>query len=181
MTRARAVFLDRDGVLIHTPVRDGVPRPPDDVGGVEVLPGVAAALGRLGELGLLRVVVTNQPDVARGRQTLAGVEAIHLRLRETLSMDDVLVCPHDTPDGCACRKPRPGMLLAAAARHGIDLAGSFLVGDRWSDVEAGGAAGCRTVLIARDYSGRERCRPDAVADDLPAAVEVIAHWLGTDT
>jgi D-glycero-D-manno-heptose 1,7-bisphosphate phosphatase len=119
------------------------------------------------------VVVTNQPDVARGTQTRAGVEALNDLVRSALPVLEVLTCCHDTADGCACRKPRPGLLLEAARRWGLDLGRSFMVGDRWSDVAAGRAAGCRTVLVETPHSGRHRCVPDHVTADLAGA----ADWI----
>lgn len=158
----RAVFLDRDGVLNEAMVRDGQPFAPSRLEDFKVYPDAAGALARLKDAGFLLIVVTNQPDVARGDVKQAAIEAIHAHLRVELPMlDDVFVCWHDGPDHCACRKPKPGMLLDAAARYGIDLAGSFLVGDRWRDVDAGANAGVRTVLVERHW--RER-NPDHVPD-----------------
>jgi len=171
----RAVFLDRDGVLNRTEVRGGAPRPPASVAEVELLPGVEEALGLLAGEGLLLVVVTNQPDVARGTLRKDDVERIHEHLMGRLPLDAVFACYHDDADGCECRKPRPGLLRAAADEHGIDLRGSFLVGDRWRDIEAGRAAGCVTLLLSRPYSQRERCAPDHEAQDLGTAARIIAH------
>lgn len=169
----RAVFLDRDGVLNQTTVRDGVTRPPDHLGEFAFLPGVPDAVRRLADAGFALVVVTNQPDVARGVQSRERVEEIHDHLRRELPLLDVLACYHDNGDGCACRKPKPGMLLEAARRWSINLEQSFLVGDRWSDVLAGQAAGCRTVLVHTPYSGRDRCAPDCCVAGLPEA----AAWV----
>jgi D-glycero-D-manno-heptose 1,7-bisphosphate phosphatase len=144
-----------------------------------VLPGVPEALDLLRSHGLALVVVTNQPDVARGTQTRATVEAINARLRAALPpLDDLLVCFHDTPDGCGCRKPKPGMLTEAAATHALDLRRSFMVGDRWSDIVAGQAAGCTTLLLDMPYSGSDRCAPDYTAVDLAAAARQIVRLLG---
>ena len=148
---ARAVFLDRDGVVNRSIVRDGKPRPPFEVDDLEILPGVAEALRDLKSLGYLLIVVTNQPDVARGTLRAAQVEAIHARLADQLPIDDFRACFHDDGDGCRCRKPRPGMLLDAAAHWRIDLARSYMVGDRWRDVDAGTAAGCRAFLVDYGY------------------------------
>lgn len=150
--KRRAVFLDRDGVLNHAFVRDGKPQPPSNLDELTVLPGVPEMLAALKEAGFLLIVATNQPDVARGLQTRAMVEAINDALRATLPLDDIYVCYHDDPDDCDCRKPRPGLLLRAAARYNIDLSASFMVGDRWKDVEAGRRAGCTTVLIEHGYT-----------------------------
>jgi D-glycero-D-manno-heptose 1,7-bisphosphate phosphatase len=168
-----AVFLDRDGVINRVFVRDGVTHPPAHAGEFELLPGVAGAAGRLRDVGFALVVVTNQPDVARSTQTRGGVEALNDLVRQALPVLDVLTCFHDTADGCGCRKPKPGLLLEAARRWDLDLARSFLVGDRWSDVAAAQAAGCRAVLVETLYSGRERCRPDYCATGLAVA----ADWI----
>jgi D-glycero-D-manno-heptose 1,7-bisphosphate phosphatase len=174
-----AVFLDRDGVLNRTIVTDGVPHPPASVEEVEILPGVVDALARLVALNLPLIVVTNQPDVARGAQTKQAVEQINMFLRHRLPLTAFYVCYHDNPDNCACRKPRPGLITDAAAAYNIDLARSFMVGDRWSDIAAGQAAGCRTILIDLPYSKGSRCEPDYRVRDLPEAVEIIVRIFAT--
>jgi D-glycero-D-manno-heptose 1,7-bisphosphate phosphatase len=169
-----AVFLDRDGVINRTTVREGTPYPPSRVDEVEVLPGVAEALNRLAGRKLPLIVVTNQPDVARGTQTRDAVEAINAHLARELPMITAFyVCYHDNKDACQCRKPGPGMLVQAAAEHGIDLSRSFMVGDRWSDVVAGAAVGCKTFLLDVPYSQCHRCTPDHVVADLSEAAERI--------
>lgn len=173
MTR-RAVFLDRDGVLNRTFVRAGVPHPPDSVAAVAILPDVRAALDLLAGRGFALIVATNQPDVARGTQTREEVERINAHLRERLPLDAVYTCFHDTPDNCACRKPKPGLLLRAARERDIALDESFMVGDRWSDIAAGAAAGCATLLVDVPYNQRERCTPDMVVADLWDAARQIA-------
>lgn len=155
----RAVFLDRDGVINLSAVKDGKPYPPSTVDEVEILPGVAEALEKLRKAGFLLICVTNQPDVARGTQNIEAVEAIHKLLLESLCINEILVCYHDDRDKCQCRKPLPGMLLDAAGRFGIDLKKSFMVGDRWRDIQAGQNAGCRTVLIEYNYDERTSLNP----------------------
>jgi len=150
MTR-RAVFLDRDGVINRATVRDGKPYPPSSAAALELLPGVAGALEQLKSAGFVLIVVSNQPDVARGTTTREVVEEIHARLADTLPIDRFMVCYHDTPDNCECRKPRAGMLLASAKEMQIDLAASYMVGDRWRDMEAGKRAGCKTLFIDHGY------------------------------
>lgn len=167
------IFLDRDGVLNRAFIQGGVPHPPASAAEVEILPGVAEALERLAQMNLPRIVVTNQPDVARGTQTKDNVEAINQFLRGRLALTAIYTCFHDTPDDCACRKPRPGLIQQAAAAYNINLAGSFMVGDRWSDIAAGAAAGCQTLLIDLPYSQGERCTPGYRVRDLPEAVEII--------
>jgi D-glycero-D-manno-heptose 1,7-bisphosphate phosphatase len=174
----RAVFLDRDGVLNRALLREGKPFAPSSLADFEVLPDAADCLAELKRLGFLLIVVTNQPEVARGTLAPGALEEMHAALGAQLPLDDILCCFHDDADGCECRKPRPGLLLEAARRYGIDLARSFLIGDRWRDIEAGAAAGCRTVWI--DYGYRER--PPGVEAD--ARVQSLAEgvaWIGRET
>lgn len=175
----RAVFLDRDGVINRSVVRNGKPYPPDSVDSMEILPGVAEALSSLRGAGYLNIVVTNQPDVATGKQTRVEVEAIHARMRRDLAIDDIRVCYHVDSDNCACRKPRPGMLVEAAREHAISLAESHLVGDRWRDIEAGQAAGCRTNFFI-DYGYAEK-RPDPPFVSVKSLVDAARHILDADT
>ena len=139
----KIVFLDRDGVLNRAFPDEGTTRPPRNIGELELFPDVPEAMERLRKAGFVLVVVTNQPDVARGRQTRTEVEAINQKLSQDLPIHDTFVCYHDGPDGCECRKPKPGMLLAAARKWNLNLSRGFLIGDRWSDVVArnGPAAG----------------------------------------
>lgn len=150
----RAVFLDRDGVLTRALVRNGKPYAPVAPSEMEIEPDAAGALARLKAAGFLLIVVTNQPDVARGITRREDVETMHAALRAALPLDDCFVCYHDDRDACNCRKPLPGLLAQAAVLYEIDLRGSFLIGDRWRDMDAGAAAGCRTVLIDRGYAER---------------------------
>jgi D-glycero-D-manno-heptose 1,7-bisphosphate phosphatase len=146
-----AVFLDRDGVINRALIRDGTPHPPRSLRDLEILPGVPEALDALKAHGYRLVVVTNQPDVVRGTSTRELVDSIHERLRSELPLDAIFTCFHDSADDCGCRKPKPGLLLQAARDFRIDLSSSFMVGDRWRDVEAGRLAGCRTLFIDCDY------------------------------
>ena len=150
----RAVFLDRDGVLNEPVVRDGKPYPPASPDDVLISDGAPAALAHLRALGFTLICVTNQPDVARGTLAAATLDAINARLTEALPLDAIYDCRHDDIDACACRKPKPGLIIDASAAFAIDPATSYLVGDRWRDIEAGAAAHCRTVLIDRGYLER---------------------------
>jgi len=173
-----AIFIDRDGVLNETVVINGVPHPPQLVGELQILPGVEEAIGQLALQNLPLIVVTNQPDVARGLQSREEVERINDALHKSLpKLMAFFTCFHDTPDNCNCRKPKPGLLTEAARAYNIDLSRSFMVGDRWSDVVAGQAAGCRTVLIDLPHSKADRCEPDFRVRDLPGAVEIILREL----
>lgn len=169
-----AVFLDRDGVLNKTTIdRDGVPRPPGTVEDLVVLDGVPEACRVLRDAGFRLLVVTNQPDVARGTLGRKAVESINKRLASDLPIDDVLVCYHDDADACSCRKPEPGLLIEGAKRWRIDVSKSFMVGDRWRDIEAARRAGCRSVLISEYSSKQDQCEPDYTAPSLSAA----AAWI----
>lgn len=163
----RAVFLDRDGVLVGSEEVDGVPVPAAEP---VVLPGVVEACRDLRAAGFHLVMVTNQPDIARGKVARAEVDAVNERLRRSLGLDDVRLCPHDDVDACHCRKPRPGMLTDAADEAGIDLAASVMVGDRWRDIDAGRAAGTRTVLVDHEYLEGGGATADVVVTSLVEAV-----------
>jgi D-glycero-D-manno-heptose 1,7-bisphosphate phosphatase len=169
----RAVFVDRDGVLNRAVVRDGRPYPPAGLEALEILPGVPAAVRRLCDAGFLVIGATNQPDVARGTQCREVVEAMNARLLAAMPITAILVSYEDADD-CPRRKPNPGLLLEAATTYGINLPASFMVGDRWRDVEAGRRAGCQTVFLDLGYTERP---PEPAADhtaaDLPAAVDWI--------
>ena len=153
-----AVFLDRDGVINRAVIRDRKPYPPASVDELELLPGVTEALAALKKGGYCLVVVTNQPDVARGTTPRATVDAMNDRLKSTLPLDGILTCFHAGADECDCRKPKPGLIMEAARELGIDRSASFMVGDRWRDMEAGRLAGCRTFFI--DY-GYDEKQPEA--------------------
>ena len=169
----RAVFLDRDGVINRGVRDDGTLYGPMTPDAVEFLPGVEAALNVLHHAGFLLIIVTNQPDVARGAGTREQVDAVNAFVRARLPViDDVRVCCHDDADRCACRKPQPGMIYAAAVDFEVVLSRSFMVGDRWRDIAAGRSAGCRTIQVnaVRETSV---VTPDVEFPDLPSAVEWI--------
>lgn len=146
MTR-KAVFLDRDGVLNQSVLKNGVSCPPEDAGAMTIVPVAAEAVRLLKKAGYVCICVTNQPDIARGTRSADNVQAMNDKVRAAVDLDDLFVCPHDDADNCSCRKPKPGMLLAGAKKWGVDLSASWMVGDRLSDIAAGKAAGCGTVFI----------------------------------
>ena len=170
-----AVFLDRDGVINRALERDSKPYPPRNLDEFEILPGVPEACAKLKAAGFLLVVATNQPDVGRGTLKKEIVEAIHAEMRRQLPLDRVEVCYHpgQGQSDCDCRKPKPGMLLRAARELGIDLAQSWMVGDRWRDVDCGRAAGCRTIFIDCGYAEELRQKPDFSAGNLAGAADII--------
>jgi D-glycero-D-manno-heptose 1,7-bisphosphate phosphatase len=169
----RAVFLDRDGVVNRAVVRAGKPYPPASPAELEILPGVETGLPQLKVAGFDLIVVTNQPDVARGTQTREQVETLHAALQAQLPIDEIRVCYHDDADHCDCRKPKPGLLVDAAREHGIDLTASYLIGDRWRDVAAGQAAGCTCLFIDYGYAETQPAQPFVRSTSVGAAVEWI--------
>jgi D-glycero-D-manno-heptose 1,7-bisphosphate phosphatase len=169
----RAVFLDRDGVLNRAIVVKGTPHPPTSLAEFEVLPGAVQACTELREAGFLLIVVTNQPDVARGTQQREVVEAINEALLSEVPLDDIKVCYHDDQDRCFCRKPLPGLLMQAAKEWQIDLSASFMVGDRWKDIETGRKAGCKTILIDCEYREPMLSAPDHRVHSLAEAPDWI--------
>jgi D-glycero-D-manno-heptose 1,7-bisphosphate phosphatase len=170
---ARAVFLDRDGVLNANLVRDNRPYAPRHISEFRLLPGVEDAVERLKAAGFLAIVITNQPDVADGITSRATVDAFHAELRRRLPLDDIKICFHNSADRCTCRKPLPGMILEAAAEHDIDTSTSYMVGDRWRDVKAGQAAGCHAIFIDYGFKQDEAVKPDAIVKSLREAVSYI--------
>ena len=169
----RAVFLDRDGVLNRAVVRSGKPYPPQSLDQFEILPGVPKAVADLRSAGFLAIVVTNQPDVTTGIQERGVVDAMHDYLRQAVPVDDIKICFCIEGPTCNCYKPKPGMLLAAARDWSINLSESYIVGDRWRDIGAGKAAGCRTLFIDYGYDEELKDKPDIVVRDLPDAANMI--------
>lgn len=169
----KAIFWDRDGVLNLCEVREGKPYAPRRVEDFEVFPEAVDVLTELKKKGFFQVVVTNQPDVGNGFVQQEVVGKMHQRLREALPVDDVKVCYASQKEGSPMRKPSPGMLLQTATEYGIDLKESFMVGDRWSDVEAGKSAGCKTIFLDRGYGEKRPKNPDFVVQSLEEVLGII--------
>jgi D-glycero-D-manno-heptose 1,7-bisphosphate phosphatase len=165
-----AVFLDRDGVLNRAIVRDGKPYPPASLAELEITPGAAGALSRLKAAGYRLIVVTNQPDVAAGRQRRDVVESINAALSAALPIDEVRVCYHDDAGRCGCRKPATG-LLTGAPLH--DLAASIIIGDRWRDIEAGQRANLRATVLIEGHYDERYVRPHHATESIEKAVDWI--------
>ena len=171
----RAVFLDRDGVINEPKVIDGKPYPPLSIDEFVIFPGVREACEKLKTVGFLLIVATNQPDVGRGTLKQEAVETIHAHMQSVLPIDRVEVCYHPGKGAshCDCRKPKPGMLLRAAHELNVDLPRSWMVGDRWRDIDCGHAAGVRTILIDYSYDEALKQQPDFRARNLLEAAELI--------
>lgn len=173
--KKRAVFLDRDGVLSEPVIQGNRAYAPLTLDQFRLVEGASGQIQRLRSAGLLCIVFTNQPEVARGHLPPQALDSMHHRLRKEIAVDDVLICVHDTNEGCECHKPQPGMIYEAARKWAIELPASFVIGDRWRDIEAGRTAGCYTVLIDRPYSN---CAvADASAANLTEAVEIVLKRL----
>jgi len=168
-----AVFLDRDGVLVRSEVRGGKPYAVRRLEDFRLLPGASDAVHALHDRGFLIVVVTNQPDIGNGLVAADTVAGMHDILRKKLPIDSIELCPHRRADGCGCRKPKAGMLTAAAARFSIDFSASFMVGDRCSDIVAGHSVGCYTLFVDRGYDRCTDVKPDAVVRSLRQAAQHI--------
>jgi len=172
----RAVFFDRDGVLNEARVKDGKPYPPDTLADFVIFADAPEVCTSLRDAGFLLVVVTNQPDIGRGTQAEEVVDAMHEELNKSLHLDAIYICPHSDEHACDCRKPKPGMIYMASEEHGINIAGSYLVGDRWRDVTCGNGAGCKTVFIDYGYDERLRDAPNATVRNLAEARD----WILSD-
>ena len=170
-----AVFFDRDGVLVHSDVRDGKPYAVRRLEDFRIEPYAAEVTNLLKKAGFLLVVVTNQPDVGNGLVERSIVEEMNARLLDALPLDSVKVCFHAQDGGCACRKPEPGMLLEAAAEMDIDLGSSYIIGDRWSDIQVGKKAGCSTIFLDRGYTENLSLQPDVTVFSLSQAVDLILN------
>jgi D-glycero-D-manno-heptose 1,7-bisphosphate phosphatase len=170
----RAVFLDRDGVINANVERDGRLVAPMTLDDFRLLPGAAESIRKLKEADFVTIVVTNQPDVATGRTPRTVVEAMHAKIRASMPLDDIKVCYHSDADRCGCRKPKPGLILNAAREHDIDVSLSYVVGDRWRDVEAGRQAGCKMTILVRQGSLQDdSVQADRIVGSVSEAVDFI--------
>jgi len=169
----RAVFLDRDGVVNRVILKNGKPFSPRKIEEFVFCDGIADFLIESRKAGFLNIIFTNQPDIARGLIDSQTLDSINDLIKKNLVVDDILICPHDDADNCACRKPKPGMLNNAARKWKIDLDGSFVIGDQWKDTQAGKAVGCTTILLDCPYNKNVEC--DHRVTDLRSAQEIITH------
>jgi D-glycero-D-manno-heptose 1,7-bisphosphate phosphatase len=169
----KAIFLDRDGVINKVELINGKPYPPMSIDGLVLLPKVNESLEFLKNAGYLLIVITNQPDVTRGKANREAIEFIHEFMKKTLPLNDIFTCYHDDHDNCSCRKPKPGNILEAANLYDIDLQKSFMIGDRWRDIEAGIKAGCKTFFIDYGYQEKKPTNYDFKVKSLYEAVKII--------
>jgi D-glycero-D-manno-heptose 1,7-bisphosphate phosphatase len=167
----KAIFLDSDGVLNTAIMKQGKPVAPTNLTELEIPDEVKPSLDRLKTAGYLLICVTNKPDIERGLMTQEAVDAIFDKMRHDLPLDDVFIC---YVENSACYKPKPGLLLDAAKQYDIDLAQSYMIGDRWRDVGAGQNAGCKTIWINRGYAENE---PDPPADYTAYSLTEATQWI----
>lgn len=167
----KAIFLDSDGVLNRAILKDGKIAAPTSVDDLDIPSDVKPDLDKLKAAGFMLICVTNKPDVERGLMSQEDVDAIYKKMRSELPLDDIFICYHENSD---CYKPKPGLLLDAAKKYGIDMAQSYMIGDRWRDVGAGFNAGCKTVWIDRGYNEKEAMpTPNFTAHSLNEATKWI--------
>ena len=171
----RAVFLDRDGVINLPTYRDGRAFAPTRFTDFQFMPGIRELVEKVRNAGFRIVVVTNQPDVVNGKMSLETLQEMHDLIRNELRVDDVRVCLHVDGDDCGCRKPKDGMLRAAAGQFDVDLSHSFIIGDTWRDMGAGKAAGCTTILLDSGYAESHGDSADHVVRSLALAAELILN------
>ena len=169
----KAVFLDRDGVINEAFIKDGKPSSPHSLNKLKILPGVKESILRLKKLNFICLVVTNQPDVPRGKIKKNTVIKMNNFLKKVIELDDIFVCYHDDKDNCNCRKPKPGLLLQACKKWNVDLKKSFMIGDRNKDIQAGEKAGCKTIYLDYSYKDIKPKNPDYVTDTLLNATYII--------
>ena len=173
----KAVFLDRDGVINRALVKDGLPESPKSLNELEILPGVKESILRLKKLNFICLVVTNQPDVSRGKIIKDNVIEMNNFLKNEIAFDDIFVCYHDDKDNCNCRKPKSGLLLQASKKWNVDFKKSFIIGDRWRDIQAGEKVGCKTIFLEYNYKDIKPKNPDFITDSLPSAIHIIEKFV----
>ena len=169
----KAVFLDRDGVINKAFIKNGLPESPNSLSELEILPRVKESILRLKKLNFICLLVTNQPNVTRGKIDKSTVIKMNNFLKKKIQLDDIFVCYHDDKDHCNCRKPKPGLLLKAGKKWNVDYKQSFMIGDQWRDIQAGKNAGCKTIYLDYNYKDIKPQNPSFITDTLLNAVYII--------
>jgi D-glycero-D-manno-heptose 1,7-bisphosphate phosphatase len=173
----KAIFLDRDGVINQAKIIDGKPYSPNSIDELILLPKVFDALKILKKAGFFLFVITNQPDVSRGFVKKKSIEKIHKFLKKIFPIDDIFVCFHDDDENCNCRKPNPGNIYKAIKKYNIDISSSFIIGDRWKDIEAGKKVGCKTIFIDYNYKEKRPVSFDFKVNSLYDASKIIINQI----
>jgi D-glycero-D-manno-heptose 1,7-bisphosphate phosphatase len=168
-----AVFLDRDGTLNKAYIEDGLPISPSSLNKFKIIKGVKKSINRLKKLNFLCILITNQPDVFRGKIAKKTVVKMNSYIKKKIKLDDIFVCYHDNEHNCSCRKPKPGLLFKASKKWKIDLNKSFMIGDRWKDILAGKKVGCKTIFINNNYKNDKKVKADFTFKSLLKAVNKV--------
>ena len=176
MVKNKCVFLDRDGVLNQAIIKNKKPYSPRDLHSFKLLPNSVQSIKRLTDMGFLTIVITNQPDIATGHLSLDLLNKFNNILYSKMKLTDILYCPHIETDNCFCRKPNTGMIDHAKIKYNIDLKKSFVIGDRWRDVDCGIKSGCKTIFIDYDYHENLNNTPHAIVSNLSSGVNLIEEW-----
>ena len=169
----KAIFLDRDGVLNNVNVNKGKPFSPSSFKEFKVLPNVRSTIEKFKLLNYLCIVVTNQPDISRGKISKNEVSKMNNYLKKQIKIDDLFACYHDDVDECECRKPKPGLLFFAGKKWDIDFKKSYLIGDREKDILAGNAAGCKTIFIDNNYGEKKPLSQNFTITSLEQTLKII--------
>jgi len=172
----KAVFLDRDGVINEVLVKNDRAYSPRRFEEFKFIENVYELIRKIKEAGFLSIVVTNQPDIARGKMEISELERMNKAVRDKLPIDDNLVCMHDDIDNCSCRKPKPGMIFKAAKKYEIEIETSFLIGDGWRDMMAASNAGCKGILLKASYNTGVDCFKRV--ENLKTAIDTIVDEKG---
>jgi D-glycero-D-manno-heptose 1,7-bisphosphate phosphatase len=176
MYKQKCVFLDRDGVINHAILKNRKPYSPRDLSEFRIIDDCIENIDRIKNMGFLRIIITNQPDVSSGNLSLNLLKKFHNLLFSQMSLTDIYYCTHLDIDSCFCRKPGTGMIDAAVEKYNIDLKKSFVIGDRWRDVDCGVKAGCKTIFIDYNYNEKLNYKPSAIVKNLSSAVNLIQKW-----
>jgi len=170
----RCVFLDRDGVINYPLIKNNLPYSPRNMSEIVLYPDLKFNLQLLRQAGFILIIVTNQPDISRGDMTINELHNIHnFILSKHEEIADIYVCIHDDKDNCNCRKPKHGLLLEACVKYSLSLPNSYIIGDRWKDIQAGNIAGCKSVFINYNYSEKQPTLPFYEVTNLSNAVKYI--------
>ena len=169
----KAIFLDRDGTLNKVYIENGLPISPSSLNKFKIIKGVKKSINRLKKLNFLCILITNQPDVFRGKISKKTVVKMNSYIKKKIKLDDMFVCYHDNEHNCSCRKPKPGLLVKASKKWKIDLNKSFMIGDRWKDILAGKKVGCKTIFINNNYKNDKKVKADFTFKSLLKAVNKI--------
>lgn len=174
----KAVFLDRDGVINRSITKSGKPVAPQNLSELFILPGVVKSIKAMHEANLTTIVVTNQPDVAKGIMSIDQVYEINHMISQATGITHFYICTHDEEENCSCRKPKPGLILDSSQELGVNPSGSYLIGDRWRDIEAGQEVGCQCFFIDYSYKEKRPRKPFTRVESLLEATEHILKDLG---